>query len=187
LARITAVAAAVVVLGGGAGIAATLWQRHNGLTTASDSAGTGTAARPSAEAMSAQPRLPELLVSGTNYTPSTIAQMPAPAAAAGAPERPRLSSPESITKDAAGGAPQNVRAEAPAPLARLLDPTALAECLDVIRVINPGVALTVDYARFNGEPALVVFVREASRSVAVVVGPDCGRAGADQKASTPIG
>jgi hypothetical protein len=75
-------------------------------------------------------------------------------------------------------APTNV----PAPLARLSQPAARAACLDAITGEYGGQVSLVDYAAFEGRPALVVVVdgtrTGAGKRLIVVVGPDCGIGGA---------
>jgi hypothetical protein len=45
----------------------------------------------------------------------------------------------------------------------------------------------LDYARFEGQPALMIVVRQAASSTIIAVGPDCGVLGADEKAAVPAG
>jgi hypothetical protein len=45
----------------------------------------------------------------------------------------------------------------------------------------------LDYARFEGQPALVIVVRQVLTSKIIVVGPDCGISGVDEKAAVPAG
>jgi hypothetical protein len=72
----------------------------------------------------------------------------------------------------------------PTELARLLDPVALRACIAAVESLTPGRATTVDFARYQGRPALVVTVGTASGPVAVVVGPACGVAGPDRITGT---
>jgi hypothetical protein len=79
---------------------------------------------------------------------------------------------------------------APAQLSRLTAEAALAECLGAIAGEH-GVPITttsaVDYARFSGKPALVVFFVDADNARwAWVAGPDCGPGGADTQYSTRV-
>ncbi|MGH3750309.1 MAG: hypothetical protein ACRDT8_23255, partial [Micromonosporaceae bacterium] len=82
----------------------------------------------------------------------------------------------------------------PVELDRLTAPAALSECLNAVRAAalgrpaNPGGSASrdgvslVDYARFEGSPALIVLfsdgVPDRGQTV-VVAGPDCGASGAD--------
>lgn len=78
-----------------------------------------------------------------------------------------------------------------ADLERLRDPQALLDCLDAIARENAGGPLTVsavDYARFEGDPALVVRFTAANGEWAWASGADCGLAGggADTLGSVPV-
>jgi hypothetical protein len=73
--------------------------------------------------------------------------------------------------------PTAVRQAAPTPLARLTDPAALRACLVAVRAAHPGVPVLVDYANFEGQPALIVSLRGKVQTT-VAVGPDCGLGGA---------
>jgi len=79
---------------------------------------------------------------------------------------------------------------APAQLARLTDPTALALCLDAIANEHGAPIATttaVDYARYEGKPALMVFfVDAAGERWAWVAGPSCGASGPDTRYSTRV-
>jgi hypothetical protein len=91
-------------------------------------------------------------------------------------------------------APLAARGAGPVPteLARLLDPIALRACVTAVESGTPGRVATVDFARYEGRPALIVTVttapsttrNEASGVTAVVVGPACGVAGPDRIAGT---
>jgi hypothetical protein len=80
---------------------------------------------------------------------------------------------------------------APAELRRLSDPADLSACLTAVTGGYPAPAsvLLVDYARFEGQPALVVtFTDGAGHEWAVVAGPACGlsSAGADTRFTTRV-
>jgi hypothetical protein len=81
-------------------------------------------------------------------------------------------------------------AAAPAQLARLIDPTALALCLEAIANEHGAPIATttaVDYARYEGKPALMVFfVDAAGERWAWVAGPGCGAGGPDTRYSTRV-
>jgi hypothetical protein len=77
---------------------------------------------------------------------------------------------------------------------RLNNVATLQECLTAIAARHPGQALVVDYASFEGQPALVVLVAAPTAAVSgrpgvpgtvVVAGLACGVAGADVKAAVP--
>ncbi|WP_433372528.1 hypothetical protein ACQPZX_49640 [Actinoplanes sp. CA-142083] len=112
---------------------------------------------------------PQVLESGTNYTKKTLAIAPAQA----------LSS-----RSAAVPA-------APAPLARLNVTSALQECLDLIAGENgagPITTETVDYAKFDGKPAIVVRFTAGNGAWAWASGPSCGTLSghADTLAKVPV-
>jgi hypothetical protein len=66
------------------------------------------------------------------------------------------------------------RPRAPGALSRLADPAGLASCLAALGQPSP---LATDYARFGGEPALILLIPAQSGEVTiVVVGPSCGAA-----------
>jgi hypothetical protein len=79
--------------------------------------------------------------------------------------------------------PNRVIEGAPGPLFRLTDPDALRGCLDTVLTSHPGTVTALDYAMYQGQPALVILVRQVSGSVVVAVGPDCGIGGANEKAA----
>lgn len=67
--------------------------------------------------------------------------------------------------------------EATGELDRLTNRSELAECLDLLSNDSPS---RVDFARFEGGPALVVTWRRTGTTYDVaIVGPDCGLAGSD--------
>jgi negative regulator of sigma E activity len=94
--------------------------------------------------------------SGTNYTPQTLRSLLT------------ASGPAAMNagRTGEGGPPE---------LNRLTDPTALSACLGAIVARHGGQPTVVDYARYQGQPALIVTL---SGSQIVVSGPDCGRPGA---------
>jgi anti-sigma-K factor RskA len=110
--------------------------------------------------------------SGIDYSAATVA------GAAGA------------AMDAGGNAP---RVEPAAPdttgdaLARLRDPVARQTCLGLITAaFPPGAPSLVDFARYEGQPALIVVLSAASGPVeVVVVGAGCGSGGIDEVYATP--
>jgi len=93
----------------------------------------------------------------------------------------RTAPPRTYLGDGSSASPQ---------LGRLTAPAALAECLGAIATEH-GVPITtttaVDYARYEGKPALVVFFTDAAgQQWAWVAGPDCGPGGADTQYSTRV-
>jgi hypothetical protein len=73
------------------------------------------------------------------------------------------------------------------PLSRLENPAALSDCVTAILALHPGAAREIDFARFQGSPALIVLVETGTTSGTrtVVVGPECGVGGADEVYVTP--
>ena len=160
-----AAAAAAVVLGGTA-ITAAL-QRGPG--SDSPAATAGSAAQGSAEGGAPQAEAPAVADrSGAEYGPGAAGLGAALPRLLGADRPTRAAAPGEAAPD---GTPDGE-------LDRLRDPAALAACLSAL----PGPAstpLALDYARYDGSPALVV-VRpsvDAGSVEVAVVGPQC-RAGA---------
>jgi hypothetical protein len=88
---------------------------------------------------------------------------------------------------------QSSRAASPAapdlssgPLGEFSDEGTLARCLDLVLIAYPGTVTLVDYARFEGDPAIVIVVRNNAGSTVVAVGPECGEAGTDELASVRV-
>jgi hypothetical protein len=76
---------------------------------------------------------------------------------------------------------------AEAALQRLLSPTELANCLAALGAV--GRPLAIDYARYAGNPAVVIVLpSKATPSVVdvAIVGPDCGRSGSDSRLRTTV-
>jgi hypothetical protein len=128
----------------------------------------------------------QLTASGLDYRADTIAGF-----AAG---KTPLSSAPNAALSGGGTLNDKTRAIAPADLTRLLEPAARQACLAAVNIAYPGRPIQIDYARFNGAPALVVFQADAAGigtaiSRVVVVGPACGLpgSGADLRYSAPVG
>jgi hypothetical protein len=102
------------------------------------------------------------LASGRDYTRQDLGATPRPAAAA-PPDREFQSTP--------------------AALDRLRDAAALGDCLRQIELAHGSGAAAVDYARFEGKPALVVTL--SGTGGMIVVGPDCGLSGTGEIYPTP--
>ncbi|MGW5667332.1 hypothetical protein [Micromonospora sp. NPDC003776] len=120
--------------------------------------------------------------SGTDYTPERLS----------GGLSSTLASP-SREKDSRPGLAQGERATAPLGLARLARPGSLDDCLTAIGVEHGAGPITVDlvdYASFQGLPALVVtFVDPAGTRWAWASGPECGvpGSGADTRFRTRVG
>jgi hypothetical protein len=104
--------------------------------------------------------------SGTDYTSGTLAE------AAGK----QMRSSGSADSPAAGEEPAEVFGST-----SLSSPDVLAECLAAISRENGGGVLSfelVDYARFQGSPAVIVRFSAANGTWVWAVGPECGTSGA---------
>jgi hypothetical protein len=182
-----ALSAAAAVVVGALGVSTLVPQlaQHNSSSTAGADKGAQVAAG-SPEGGTSAADVPTL-ASGTDYRPDTLGALAtynAPAApntqrsAEGLPQGPRAA-------DSAGGVPDE--------LAPLTPPAARAACLDAITRQDGGTVVVVDYARFEGRPALIVVLTgtrvAGNRRWAVVVGPQCGRGGAiaDERFSGTVG
>jgi hypothetical protein len=127
---------------------------------------------------------PRLLASGSDYTPGTLRALASRAPAANAPPSPGAAAAPDLPGSALGPVPDELR--------RLADPTALQTCLTAITREYGGTVALVDYARFEGRPALLVLLVAAAGRTGpwvVVVGADCGLGGAitDERYNGPAG
>ncbi|GAA0450992.1 hypothetical protein Ade02nite_75870 [Paractinoplanes deccanensis] len=138
-----------------------------------------TSAAGSAEQAPAAP--PPTLSSGTDYTRATLTTAPVqPLDAASMPDS--TFSAEKNSDRATGALPG---------LSRLAPLAALQACLDAIQRENAGGPLSVesvDYARFEGAPAVVVRFTAANGLWAWASGAECGTpaGGADTLAKLPV-
>ncbi|GIE96454.1 hypothetical protein [Paractinoplanes rishiriensis] len=118
-----------------------------------------------------------ILESGMDYTEQTLPDEPIAHA---------LSAPDS------GSASKQTRAAAESQaLARLRGRPALQDCLDAIQLENAGgmiSALSVDLARYQGAPAIIVRFTADNGTWAWASGPSCGMqgVGADTLKSRPV-
>jgi hypothetical protein len=122
------------------------------------------AARPKSAAGNASP---QLLATGMDYTRTTLAA-PAP-------------QPLSASDTSA--------ATAGSPLERLSTSATLQQCLDKIAAANgagPITAETVDYAKFEGKPAIVVRFTAKNGAWAWASGPACGTPGGGADTRTKV-
>ncbi|OLB75490.1 MAG: hypothetical protein AUI14_20940 [Actinobacteria bacterium 13_2_20CM_2_71_6] len=161
-----AAAAAVAAIFGGVAVLSS-----GGSSPSATSAGNAGSA---AQGLAATGAGTSVLHSGTDYTPQNLA------AALGAG-----------SADSAGGgkaAASGARPAAPGPqvaesvpdsdLARLDNPAALHDCLNAIVALRGGQPTIVDFARYQGRPALIVVLTGPGVRRIVVVGPECGAPGA---------
>ncbi|MEU1843872.1 hypothetical protein [Micromonospora sediminicola] len=137
------------------------------------------------------------LRSGTDWTPERLAGSRAGAAAAPSPKsmRPDMAGPSGAaegSRETPFSSDKN-RLGAVGGLDRLARPEALAGCLTAIGAEHGATPLTVnvvDYARFQGAPALVVTFSDADGTRwGWVSGPECGvpGSGADTRFRTRVG
>jgi hypothetical protein len=129
--------------------------------------------------VAAPPAAGQIRSSGVNYDRATLRDASAAAFKAPVPK---------AASDVPGSATDSVAS----PLARLRPPDALLACLDAIAQANGAGTITVqtvDYARFEGSPALVVRFSAANGGRVWASGPACGApgSGAATIASLPVG
>ena len=159
----------------------------SGRQTQSDSntssAAAGSAQKDSAGlAAPAAPAISQILVSGTDYTSATLATEPVQPMTAAEPGA--TPTQRKTTSEAAAGVE-------PA-LQRLTAQAALTDCLSAIEQRNADGRISVDsvdYARFNGSPALVVRFTADNGRWAWASGPACGTRPGDaaELAKVPVG
>jgi hypothetical protein len=129
--------------------------------------------------VAAPPAAGQIRSSGVDYDRSTLREATVEAFKAPVPK-------------ASSQVPGLATDSASAPLARLRPPDALLACLDAIAQANGAGTITVqtvDYARFEGSPALVVRFSAANGGRVWASGPACGApgSGAATIASVPVG
>ncbi|GIF24952.1 hypothetical protein BJ973_007210 [Actinoplanes tereljensis] len=153
-------------------------RESNSSDMASSSAAGEAQARQNSAAM---PGGPQLLASGTDYTASTLATGPLEPFAASAKSSSRATDPSVQSESAPMAAPDQAGSiSGDDPLARLRNPAVLQECIDAIAAENsdgPIYPQSVDFARFDGSPALIVRFSATQGSWAWAVGPSCGTGG----------
>jgi len=183
LARVAAGALVVVALGGVAAVARNVLSQTDSLPSAAEDAGSvpdrssssGEAAAPSAppavtgEIFSTTP----VVASGTDYTRDSLSRL-------------AYQAPPGATKTFGPAAGQGQDLDAAAELSELATPDGLDRCLNAVRLDHPGEVLVVDFARFEGDPALVIVLQDGDASTIVAVGPDCGISGTDELASVEV-
>jgi hypothetical protein len=129
--------------------------------------------------------------SGTDYNQASLDAAAQVGRAANAPaSQPPGATPGPSVPAPAPGVPPGASNDLQAPgmasslgLGRLADPAALRTCLGQITASHPGVVVSVDYARYNGTPAVIVVVLQTHGAVAVAVGADCGLTGSAEIAT----
>jgi hypothetical protein len=179
--RLAGAAAAVVAVVGGFSVVLGQLSGSTSLFSSTDSAapaaernGPAAGAPVAPPAMAEDGASPRVLRSGIDYRFDSMAQLSKTSADTAGDSAAQRS-------DAPGAAIASV----PGPLDRLTGPAALRACLDAVLISHPGTVTVLDYARYLGEPSLVIVVRQATGSVVVAVGEKCGLNGADEKAAAP--
>ena len=176
--RWAAAAAAAVVLGIGGGVWASVAGTHS-YSGSSTMALPGAARQPETTSGGAGGvAYPPMTESGANYTLATLLSLANVADAA--------SGPKAATTNALTGSGGDLAAGT---LRRLADPVALERCLSLIELAHGGSSSRIDFARFNGQPALIVVLRTSANgagrvgTTVVAVGADCGLQGTDELGS----
>jgi hypothetical protein len=195
---VVGVAAAVLVIGVGAATVMTqLSQSPSGLTagtksrsTAGDTSAKGApGTQPPFGARGDAARSPAINASGVDYTAASLAILGARPATAAGPDSTGVE-PPSVP---AASQPSLALTDVPGPLRPLTEPAIRNACLQAIVTEYGGTATLLDYARYQGSPALIVLIDGAygvaGRKWAVVVGPTCGAGGviADLRHSAQVG
>ena len=136
---------------------------------ATSAAGSADQAAPMMESQLASlPPDDAIVTSGTNYTSPTL----------GEPSRVTVAEPEAPKRNRAEASPEALAAGSDiGPLRRLRLREALVACLEAIAQERGGTPIaveTVDYARYQGAPALIVRFVADGATWAVAAGPECG-------------
>ncbi|MGC9667017.1 hypothetical protein ACNTMW_10745 [Planosporangium sp. 12N6] len=131
--------------------------------------------------------------SGTDYTPQTLATLGGPVTASHDGDPPKSQAGPNVLQAPSESTPHQPPQEVPAALRPLTDPEIRAACLKALAAQYGGTATSLDYARYQGTPALVVLL-DGTRGLVdhrrvVVVGPNCGTGGllVDERYSVPVG
>ncbi|MGE5829551.1 MAG: hypothetical protein ACM30G_14495 [Micromonosporaceae bacterium] len=176
LTGLVAAAAAITAIAGGVTVATTMI----GTTSQSTSGGAGGALAES-DRNSGHPAVPApaqggpvFVATGTDYGPTTLAKVGR-----------ATSAPNAGVAEPSLGAPKAIN-DAAERFSDFASGGSLSACLAALTQAHPGTVTVVDYARYLGTPALVVFIRTGTGGLAVAVGPACGMAGTDERASAPV-
>jgi hypothetical protein len=116
---------------------------------------------------------PQVIASGTDYTTASL------------PDLVRivpLATPQELGRRDAELSDLTVEDS----LAGVATPAGLNRCLDAVQRAYPGVVSIVDFARFEGEPAVVIGVQDGGRWTVIAVGEGCGVDGLDEVAVVPV-
>lgn len=119
-----------------------------------------------------------VFASGWDYSPDTASKL--------APERALASAASPGVNDAETTERFTTAvAEIDARLVRLAAPAALNACRAAVAELFPGEVEVIDYARYLGQPSLIMRIRAGTATVVVAVGPSCGLGTADVLDSVP--
>lgn len=208
-----AVAAAVVAFGGfGIALLGSAGDSQDAGSTVAGQEGAAPATLPDQSAADdTAPRVfaetapQQLLATGTDYTPATLpGAIAGLAQRAGTKDTEQSSPPQAQVENHSSAAPTASAARttvpseqsaptAPTGLARLAQRTILSTCLAAVTAEHAQGNLAVqivDYASFEGDPALVVFFTDSTDARwAWVAGPECGQpgSGADTRHRARVG
>lgn len=172
--------------------------------SATSAGGAADQSAPEADHALALPAGPgQVLTSGTDYNRQTLAQaavraMAAPAEgdqSGSATPQPLTALPDTRESGAQGKAAKpsaGAMADPNDPLNRLKMQEPLLACLDAISGLNgagPITAQSIDYARYDGAPALIVQFTAGNGGWVWAAGADCGTpgSGADKLGSAKVG
>jgi hypothetical protein len=195
---VVGVAAAVVVLGFGAATLITQRNENSNKTTLSTDARSAAGDTSTEKAPGSQPPYaargdaagsPAVNASGLDYTAASLAALGARPATAAGPKSTGAEPPSAPT----ASQPATALTDVPGPLRPLTEPAIRSACLQAIVAEYGGTATLLDYARYQGSPALIVLLDGAhgvaGRKWAIVVGPTCGTGGiiADLRHSAQVG
>lgn len=173
----TAAAAAGVAAFGMFGLPA-LRGTDSGGFTAVTADGAGAPERAPAASSTDSVGAPRILASGTDYRRETLRMAVAALSAKAADAASQQGLGTTADRPRGLGGSQALAA-APAELRRLVEHRALDACLTTIVTAYGGRVASVDFARFEGTPGLVVHLVQTDPAPArvVVAGPDCGLPG----------
>lgn len=159
----------------------------------SSSSSTSKGVRPNSAEGGASAALGAVIVtsSGTNYTQDNLGKQPIKPNAITTFGGSKAANSQSSPNRSAAPGPMSASGRITpdlaltSPLQRLTYPANLSACLTAIEAVHGGTVTTVDYARYEGGPALVATV--VSPDLRVAVGPDCGlpSSGAAELATAP--
>jgi hypothetical protein len=175
------IAAGVVVFAAAGGGIAT-WAARGDLTGSMPALDAGEAlaedaesgAPPSTEVTVATDVGTQIIASGTDYTTASL------------PDLVRILPP--ATPDSFGKLDADLsELRVDDSLAGVATSDGLNRCLDAVQRAYPGVVSIVDFAHFEGEPAVVIGVQHGGTWTVIAVGEGCGAGGLDELAAVPVG